>query len=197
MTTRDYPKIVVTPPGPKGEAIIAKDAEYSSTSYIKEYPLVVRCGEGVMVEDVDGNRFLDFMAGIAVASTGYAHPEVVSAVREVAGRLFSMCGTDFYYAEMSDLCERLAPAGPGPADRRGFLTTQRPGPVPAGLGDVRSLPAATGVIRGKMETIVACLVILGSRVTMPCLSSETSVFSLSSATVSFFLSILLGRWQRS
>lgn len=122
MTTRDYPKIVVTPPGPKGEAIIAKDAEYSSTSYIKEYPLVVRRGEGVMVEDVDGNRFLDFMAGIAVASTGYAHPEVVSAVREVAGRFFSMCSTDFYYAEMSDLCERLARLGPGPEEKRVFLT---------------------------------------------------------------------------
>lgn len=122
MTTRDYPRIVVSPPGPKGKAIVAKDAEYASTSYIKVYPLVVSHGRGAMVEDVDGNRFLDFMAGIAVAATGHAHPEVVSAVTEVAGRFFSMCSTDFYYPEMSNLCERLANLGPGPEKKRVFLT---------------------------------------------------------------------------
>ena len=60
--------------------------------------------------------------GIAVASTGYAHPKVVSAVQEAAGRFFSMCSTDFYYPEMSDLCERLAKLGPGPEKKRVFLT---------------------------------------------------------------------------
>ena len=63
----EYPRIVVAPPGPKAQAIIDQDAEYSSTSYIKEYPLAVSHGEGPVVEDVDGNRYLDFMAGIAVA----------------------------------------------------------------------------------------------------------------------------------
>ena len=83
---REYPNIVVPPPGPRARAIVDRDAEWTSTSYIKEYPLVVARGEGVMVEDVDGNRFLDFMAGIAVASTGYGHPLVVAAIKDAADR---------------------------------------------------------------------------------------------------------------
>ena len=77
MTARDYPRIVVSPPGPKGQAIIARDAAWTSPSYIKEYPLVMAGGAGAMAEDVDGNRYIDFMAGIAVTSTGYNHPRVV------------------------------------------------------------------------------------------------------------------------
>ena len=78
MTVREYPRIVVSPPGPKGQAIIARDAAWTSTSYIKEYPLVMAGGSGAMAEDVDGNRYIDFMAGIAVTSTGYNHPRVVA-----------------------------------------------------------------------------------------------------------------------
>ena len=84
MSPRNYPSIVVPPPGPKAQAVVARDAEWTSTCYIKEYPLVVARGSGVMVEDVDGNRYLDFMAGIAVSSTGYGHPKVVAAVKEAA-----------------------------------------------------------------------------------------------------------------
>ncbi len=122
MTQRDYPRILVTPPGPKGQAIVEKDQRFTSTSYIKEYPLVVSHGRGAMVEDVDGNRFIDFMAGIAVASTGYAHPKVVKATQEAAGRFFSMCATDFYYQELSDLAERLALLAPGEEKKRVFFT---------------------------------------------------------------------------
>ena len=122
VAQRDYPKMVVPPPGPKGRKIIVKDEKHSSTSYIKVYPLVVDHGLGAMVEDVDGNRFIDFMAGIAVASTGYSHPKVVAAVQEAAGKFFHMCGTDFYYQGMADLCERLAMLGPGRAKKRVFLT---------------------------------------------------------------------------
>ena len=118
----DYPRILVPPPGPKAQAIIERDAAYSSTSYIKEYPLAVSHGEGAVLEDTDGNRYIDFMAGIAVSSTGYSHPQVVAAVREAAGRFLHICGTDFYYQGMSDLCERLAHAGPGPSKKRVFLT---------------------------------------------------------------------------
>ena len=63
---RDYPRIVVAPPGPKAREIVARQDRWASTSYPKEYPLVIARGEGAMVEDVDGNRYLDFMAGIAV-----------------------------------------------------------------------------------------------------------------------------------
>src|SRR3954468_18101173 len=80
----DYPKIVVPPPGPKARAIVERDEQWTSPCYIKEYPLVVARGQGVMVADVDGNRYLDFMAGIAVSSTGYGHPKVVAAIKDAA-----------------------------------------------------------------------------------------------------------------
>ena len=81
---RDYPRMIVRPPGPKARTIIARDERWTSTSNIKEYPLVVERGSGAMIEDVDGNRFLDFMAGIAVTSTGHAHPKVVAAIQDAA-----------------------------------------------------------------------------------------------------------------
>jgi 4-aminobutyrate aminotransferase len=75
-----------------------------------------------MVQDVDGNRFLDFMTGIAVASTGHAHPKVVAAIKDAAEKFLHICATDFYYASFADLCERLARLGPGPDVKRVFLT---------------------------------------------------------------------------
>ncbi len=122
MTERDYPRIVVTPPGPKAKTIVDRDAEWTSQCYIKEYPLAIARGSGVMVEDVDGNRYLDFMAGIAVASTGYGHPHVVQAIQEAAARFLHICGSDFYYEGMAALCERLAKVAPGPTKKRVFLT---------------------------------------------------------------------------
>jgi 4-aminobutyrate aminotransferase len=122
MTARDYPRIVVPPPGPKAEQVVALDKEWTSTCYIKEYPLVVSRGRGVMIEDVDGNRYLDFMAGIAVSSTGYGHPKVVAAVKEAADRFLHICGSDFYYEGMAALCERLARLAPGESKKRVFLT---------------------------------------------------------------------------
>jgi 4-aminobutyrate aminotransferase len=122
MTERDYPRILVTPPGPKAKAIVDRDAAWTSQCYIKEYPLAIARGSGVMVEDVDGNRYLDFMAGIAVASTGYGHPHVVRAVQEAAAKFLHICGSDFYYEGMAALCERLAKVAPGPTKKRVFLT---------------------------------------------------------------------------
>ena len=119
---RDYPRIVVPPPGPRARDVIARDQAFASSCYIKEYPLVVARGAGAMVEDVDGNRFLDFMAGIAVSSTGYGHPVVVAAVQEAAGRFLHICGSDFYYEGMAALCERLAKLAPGPSPKRVFLS---------------------------------------------------------------------------
>jgi 4-aminobutyrate aminotransferase len=119
---RDYPRIVVPPPGPKARTIVQRDEEWAAPCYIKEYPLVVSHGRGPVVEDVDGNRFLDFMAGIAVCSTGYSHPRVVSAVKDAAERFLHICGSDFYYEGMAALCERLARIAPGPSRKRVFLT---------------------------------------------------------------------------
>lgn len=119
---RDYPRIVVPPPGPKARAIVERQDRFASTSYPKEYPLAVARGQGPMVEDVDGNRYLDFMAGIAVASTGYGHPKVVQAVHDAAARFLHICGSDFYYESFAALVERLAKLAPGPSKKRVFLS---------------------------------------------------------------------------
>lgn len=122
MSSRNYPRIVTPPPGPRAKAIVDRDRDWTSHCYIKEYPLVVARGEGAMVEDVDGNRYLDFMAGIAVASTGFGHPKVVKAVQDAAANFLHICGSDFYYESMAALCERLAKLAPGPTKKRVFLT---------------------------------------------------------------------------
>jgi 4-aminobutyrate aminotransferase len=119
---KDYPRIVTPIPGPKSQAIVARDEAWTSTCYIKEYPLVVERAAGAMVEDVDGNRFLDFMAGIAVASTGHAHPEVVRAIQTASAKFLHICGSDFYYEGMAALCEKLATIAPGTSRKRVFLS---------------------------------------------------------------------------
>jgi 4-aminobutyrate aminotransferase len=119
---RDYPRIVTPPPGPAAQAIIARDEAWTSTSYIKEYPLAIAGGAGAMAEDVDGNRYIDFMAGIAVTSTGYNHPVVVQAIRDAAGQFLHICGTDFYFDGFAKLAERLGRSAPGPSRKRVFLS---------------------------------------------------------------------------
>jgi 4-aminobutyrate aminotransferase len=144
--TRDYPRIVVPPPGPKARAVVDRDAEWTSTCYIKEYPLVVSRGQGVMVEDVDGNRYLDFMAGIAVSSTGYGHPQVVAAVKDAADRFLHICGSDFYYEGMATLCERLAKVAPGRSKKRVFLTNSGTEAVEAAIKLARYATRRTAII---------------------------------------------------
>ena len=109
-------------PGKKAKKIISKDIRYSSSSYIKEYPLVIERGEGSVVVDVDGNRFLDFMAGIAVNVTGYSHPKVVKAIKRQSEKFFHICSTDFYYQSFADLCERLAKIAPMSGKKSVFLS---------------------------------------------------------------------------
>ena len=108
-------------PGKKAKEIISKDTRFSSSSYIKEYPLVIERGEGSVVVDVDGNRFLDFMAGIAVNVTGYSHPKVVEAIKRQSEKFFHICSTDFYYQSFSDLCERLSKIIPMSGEKSVFL----------------------------------------------------------------------------
>jgi 4-aminobutyrate aminotransferase len=106
------PKIRTKLPGPNAQKILRGDAQYISPSYTRSYPLVAKSGRGVMIEDVDGNEFLDFSSGIAVCSTGHCHPEVVAAIQKQAGELIHMSGTDFYYENMVTLAERLAKLAP-------------------------------------------------------------------------------------
>jgi len=116
------PEIKTKIPGAKAKRIIAKDTRYASSSYIKEYPLVVERGDGAVVEDVDGNRFLDLMAGIAVNITGYSHPRVVGAVKNQSEKFFHICSTDFYYPSFTKLAERLAKIVPISGEKSVFLT---------------------------------------------------------------------------
>src|SRR6478672_1907780 len=115
---RNLPFLQTPLPGPCAQQIIARDEAVVSPSYTRCYPLVARRGEGAMVEDVDGNRFLDFNAGIAVVAAGHCHPRVVAAIQEQAARLVHMSGTDFYYEELVALAERLAALSPGGVARR-------------------------------------------------------------------------------
>ncbi|MBW4677094.1 MAG: acetyl ornithine aminotransferase family protein [Desmonostoc geniculatum HA4340-LM1] len=108
------PRLITSLPGTRAQAIIQRDRAVTSPSYTRDYPLVVSRGEGCMVEDVDGNVFLDMTAGIAVTATGHAHPEVVKAIQEQSARLLHMSGTDFYYEPMVELAEKLAVRAPFP-----------------------------------------------------------------------------------
>jgi 4-aminobutyrate aminotransferase len=101
------PKIVTALPGPRARKVIENDKRYVSPSYTRSYPLVADSAQGAIVEDVDGNRFLDFSAGIAVCSTGHCHPDVVRAIQKQAESLIHMSGTDFYYAQMPELARKL------------------------------------------------------------------------------------------
>jgi 4-aminobutyrate aminotransferase len=102
------PEIRTALPGPKGLEIIQADAQFVTPSYPRpSFKLVAERAEGVWVEDVDGNLFLDCNAGVAVCSTGHCHPEIVRAIQEQAARLIHMCGTDYYYRQMPDLARKL------------------------------------------------------------------------------------------
>lgn len=106
------PKIKTKLPGPNAKKFLKDDERMISPSYTRSYPLVVRKGRGCIVEDVDGNEFLDFSAGIAVTSTGHCHPEVVAAIQKQAAELIHMSGTDFYYPQLTELAEKLCSIAP-------------------------------------------------------------------------------------
>ena len=115
------PDIKTSLPGPRAKALIEADAKFVSPSYTRDYPFVIARGEGVVVEDVDGNRFLDCAAGIAVNSTGVSHPDVVKAICDQAQKFIHMSGTDFYYEPQVRLAEALAGIVPIEGDVRTFF----------------------------------------------------------------------------
>jgi 4-aminobutyrate aminotransferase len=115
---QDLPFLTGSLPGPLAQAVIERDGRVVSSSYTRCYPLVVESANGAMVQDVDGNRFLDFNAGIAVVATGHCHPRVVEAIQGQAARLIHMSGTDFYYEGLVGLAEKLAEIAPGDVPRR-------------------------------------------------------------------------------
>jgi 4-aminobutyrate aminotransferase len=138
---------VKTPlPGPRAEALLRRDAKFVSPSYTRAYPLVVARGSGAVIEDVDGNRFLDMTAGIAVTAAGHCHPEVVAAIKDQADKLLHMSGTDFYYQPQIDLAQRLAETAPGPSPKRVFFTNSGAEALEAALKLARFHTGRTRVI---------------------------------------------------
>lgn len=115
------PNLLTPLPGPHAKAIIARDRAVVSPSYTRCYPFVMKRGEGAIAEDVDGNRFLDFAAGIAVVATGHSHPRVVKAIQDQAADFIHMSGTDFYYENLVELAEKLARLTPGGVPRRVYF----------------------------------------------------------------------------
>jgi 4-aminobutyrate aminotransferase len=138
---RPVPDLRTEVPGPEARKVLDRDAAVTSPSLPRAYPLVPRRGSGAVLEDVDGNLFLDFNAGIAVCSTGHAHPRVVQAVRDQAGELLHYSASDFYLPIYSELCEALAATAPMRGPVRAFLTNSGTEAVEGALKLVRS---ATG-----------------------------------------------------
>jgi 4-aminobutyrate aminotransferase len=119
--SRPVPDIVTEIPGPKARAHIAFDEKWTSPSLPRAYPIVPVRGEGLTVEDIDGNLFLDFAAGIAVTSTGHAHPAVVGAIKEQAAELIHFSASDFYLPIYAELCRELARLAPIDGPVRTYL----------------------------------------------------------------------------
>jgi 4-aminobutyrate aminotransferase len=116
------PNLKTPLPGPKAKALIDRDRHVVSPSYTRDYPLVMARGEGVAVEDVDGNVFLDCTSGIAVTSTGHSHPDVVAAITEQAHKFLHMSGTDFYYEPQVRLAEEMSAIAPMKGPHRSFFS---------------------------------------------------------------------------
>src|SRR5215470_9964954 len=115
------PHLVTALPGPRAKRVVDLDDEFLSPSYTRDYPLVAKTGRGAIIEDVDGNTFLDFAAGIAVVATGHCHPEVAAAIQKQSAELIHMSGTDFYYPNLVELAEKLASIAPGKEPKRVYF----------------------------------------------------------------------------
>jgi len=115
------PFIKIKPPGPKAKEYLERDSKYISPSYTRVYPLVAERGEGCWIYDVDGNKYLDLNAGVAVCALGHSHPEILKVIEEQSKKLIHYSGTDFYYPPEIDLAEKLAEISPGAKNRKVFF----------------------------------------------------------------------------
>ena len=181
MIGTDMPRIVVKPPGPKARAIIEADARVTSPSLMRVYPLVAVRGEGMTIEDPDGNQYLDFTAGIAVCTTGHCHPKVVRAIQEQSERLLHMLAADFYGGPIVALSERLATLLPG--ENRVFLSNSGAETIEAALKLARYItrrPRFLAFLGGFHGRTMGALALTNSKVTQregfaPLLSEVTHV----------------------
>lgn len=164
---RPVPYLCCALPGPEARRMIAEDERHTSPSYTRVYPLVVARGEGAVIEDVDGNRFLDFTAGIAVTTTGHCHPRIVQAIHRQAEALIHMSGTDFYYGPQIELAKRLAGLAPSESPYRVFFTNSGTEAVEAAIKLARhqtGRPAIIGFYGGFHGRTMGALSVTASKV---------------------------------
>ena len=140
------PHIKTPLPGPKAKALIERDSAVVSPSYTRGYPLVIERAAGCIVEDVDGNTFLDCAAGIAVNATGHSHPEVVKAIADQAARFIHMSGTDFYYEPQVRLAEEIAAIAPFEGGARSFFGNSGTEAIEAAIKLARYATGRQGLI---------------------------------------------------
>ncbi len=148
MNASQVPFIGTSLPGPKAQAMLDREKVWVSQNYVKDYPLVVDRAEGMVLTDMDGNRFLDFAAGIAVCATGHCHPRVVAAIQRQAERLLHLCAIDFYYPQVVELAERLGALAPGDSKKRVYFANSGAEAVETALKLAR--------LRTGRQKIVAC-----------------------------------------
>jgi 4-aminobutyrate aminotransferase len=140
------PHIKTALPGPNAKALIERDSAVVSPSYTRGYPLVIERASGCIVEDVDGNTFLDCAAGIAVNATGHSHPEVVKAIADQAARFIHMSGTDFYYEPQVRLAEEIAAIAPFEGGARSFFGNSGTEAIEAAIKLARYATGRQGLI---------------------------------------------------
>jgi len=149
-TNIEAPKIVVEPPGPRAREIIERDSRLIMQSFVRWYPLVAKTGRGAIVEDVDGNVYIDFNSGLAVLNVGHLHPKVVEAIRRQAGKLLHYSLTDFYYEEAVVAAEKLLSVAPI-SDAKVFFAN-------SGAESIEgTIKVARGHFRGERQYIIAFL----------------------------------------
>jgi len=117
-----YPKIVVTPPGPKARALVGEDEQVISGSLVRFYPLAAESGHDSIVKDVDGNEYIDFNSGLVCLAVGHSHPRVVEAIKNQAEKLIHYSWTDFYYEKVVQISEELIKITPGRFPKKVFLS---------------------------------------------------------------------------
>jgi 4-aminobutyrate aminotransferase len=155
VQARPVPHIVTELPGPRARAHIEFDHAWTSPSLPRAYPIVPVRGEGCAIEDIDGNVFLDFAAGIAVNSTGHAHPRVSAAIAKQASELIHFSASDFYLPIYAQAAERLARSSPMSGPTRVFIGNSGAEAVEAGIKVARyhtrrpNLVAFLGAFHGR------------------------------------------------
>ncbi len=127
-----YPKIVVTPPGPKARALATRDEKVISQSFVRFYPLAIHSGKGCIVTDVDGNEYIDFNSGLVCLNVGHSHPDVTAAIKDQLDQFLHYSETDFMYSKVVEVAEKLVEITPGSWAKKVFFGNSGAEAVEAG-----------------------------------------------------------------